>query len=188
MSTAYASKRAAKTHKVLEHISQLAHARDVVVPHIAQLVEEELSRGGSRDVLRRDRARSRCALRAAARSDGGRGVWKDGDDLLAGLLFEMRRDELGDGVVEEVALPSPTRSARAESKRERATHLLVQDEVVGVAVRLLKRELRDVVVLDLLNGLLEALERVLHRLGLLSTSVWASSAVPSVQSALAQPR
>ena len=50
---------------------------------------------------------------------------------------------------------------------EKRTHLLVEDEVVGVAVRLLERELRDVVVLHLLDGLLETVEGRVERLGLL---------------------
>lgn len=47
------------------------------------------------------------------------------------------------------------------------TYLFVQNEIVSVAVMFLERELRNVVPLDLLNRLLQPVERRINRFRLL---------------------
>lgn len=72
----------------------------MVVPHLAQTVKEELARRSRRNAL------SAACRAAAARSDNRGRMREDGDDFGASLRLEMRRDELGDGVVQLVTLKS----------------------------------------------------------------------------------
>lgn len=51
----------------------------------------------------------------------------------------------------------------------------MEDEIVGVAVVLFERELRDVVPLNLLDRVLEVVEGCFHRFGGLRESRWVSS-------------
>lgn len=164
------------THEVLEHVPQLAHASNVVLPNVPNPVEEQLPRRGRRNVFAGSGARS--CLPCARRGDRVDRLRERRDDLVASFGFEVGRDEFGDGVVEQVTLCSPTPAplARSVSRRNSpvrrdgshpSPHLLMEDEVVRVAVMLLERELRDVVVLDLLDRLFQLVERRVNRLGLL---------------------
>jgi hypothetical protein len=57
------------------------------------------------------------------------------------------------------------RSAFRDGRREaegRGNYLFVEDQVIGVSVMLLERELRRVVVVNLGNRVLESIEGIVH--------------------------
>ena len=164
-----------RTHEVLEHVSQFAHAGNVILPDVPDPVEEQLPRRGRRDVFARGGTRS--CLTGTGRSDRVGGLREHGDDLFARLGLEVGRDEFGNSVVEEVALQRHTVRVVRDSGTlslpyvapcsTGLAYLFVQDEVVSVAVVFFERELRNVVPLDLLNRLLQPVERRINRFGLL---------------------
>jgi hypothetical protein len=79
------------------------------------------------------------------------------------------RDEFGDGVVEDVALRllSSGELSRLRQKVRNSADLLVEHQVVSVAIVFFERELGSVVLLNLFNRRLESLESVCHRLDML---------------------
>ena len=164
-----------ETHEVFEHVSQFAHAGNVILPDVPDPVEEQLARRRRRNVFACGGTRAR--LTGTGRSDRVGGLREHGDDLFARLGLEVGRDEFGNSVVEEVALQRHTVRVVRDSGTlslpyvapcsTGLAYLFVQDEVVSVAVVFFERELRNVVPLDLLNRLLQPVERRINRFGLL---------------------